>query len=329
MHEADRHCPSRRQFLLEGAAATAALVAGSRLARAADEGPVVAIVRDRTKKAIEGQNADATIVQNLVDRAVMTLSGKDDVAKAWATYVSPKDKVAVKFNGLFQNATTHPAVVFAVTNGLIKAGVDPANIVVYDRNDGALKVAGYTLNRQGAGPRVYGTGDQYGDAVKAGPVETRISRILLEADVLVNVPMMKTHVLSGISGALKNHLGTVPNAGAFHKDDQKRDTCLYVADVNALEPIKTKHRLCICDALYALFDGGPQYRPQFRWDYYGILAAVDPVALDATLADLIKAKRIEAGKSPYHNAILHVERAAKLGLGIADLTKIKPVEVEV
>ena len=108
------------------------------------------------------------IVQRLVDKAVMTLAGKDDVAKAWATYVKPTDRVAVKFNGLFRRATTQPEVIRAVTNGLIKAGVDPAKIVVYDRNDKDMRTARLTINREGKGVRIYGTERSYGKPVKAG-----------------------------------------------------------------------------------------------------------------------------------------------------------------
>ncbi len=319
----------RRGFLGTGAtaAAAAAMLAGGRFGQAAPAAPMVAIIRDRTQKAIVENNVDAAIVQKLVDAAVMKLSGKDDVAKAWGAYVSPKDKVAIKFNGLFDRATTHPEVIAAVTSGLVKAGVNPANIVVYDRDDRAFTTAKVKINRDGDGPRAYPTGKDLGPSVKAGPVDTQLSKILLDADVVINVPIMKTHGLAGVTGALKNHLGSipVPNARDFH-----RDTCQHVADLNALEPIKAKTRLCICDALYGLFDGGPQFKAGSRWDYYGILASVDPVAMDAVLADIIKAKRVEKGlPKPYHNAIKHVERAAELGLGVADLAKINRVEAEV
>jgi len=315
----------RRGFLqTSGAAAAAAALMGDRFANAAPSGPMVTIVRDKTQKAIDGNAVDAGIVQKLVDQAVMKLAGKDDIAKAWGVFVSPKDKVAVKFNGLFARATTHPEVVAAVANGLIKAGVDPANIVIYDRNDKDFATANVKMNRDGAAPRAYATEQSLGPSVKAGPVDTKLSKIVLDADVLINVPMMKTHVLAGVSGALKNHLGTVPNASAFH-----RDTCQFVAAISALEPIKAKTRLCICDALYGLFDKGPAFNPACRWDYYGILASVDPVAMDAVLADIIKAKRIEKGLSPYHKDIKHVLHAAELGIGECDLAKINRVEAEI
>ncbi len=314
----------RRQFLRQGGAAAAAVLAGGRLLQAAPAGGAVVIVRDKTKKSIDGFKVDADIVQRLVDKAVMTLAGKDDVAKAWATYVSPKDRVAVKFNGLFFRATTHPEVVHAVTNGLVKAGVDPAKIVVYDRADKDMKTAGFTINREGKGVRIYGTQGGYGKSVKAGPVGTAVSDILTKADVLINVPIMKSHVRCGATGALKNHLGSIRNAGAFH-----RNCCAAIADLNTLGPIKDKTRICIADALYGQYDRGPGYSSRARWDYHGVIASVDPVALDATLEDIIMAKRRENGMQKPHNDPLHIGRAAELGLGVADLARIKRVSVEI
>lgn len=320
----ERQDVNRRQFLARGAAATAALVGSGQLARAAAKGPMVAIVRDRTKQSIAGFKVNAQIVQRLVDKAVMTLAGKDDVAKAWATYVGPKDKVAVKFNGLFRRATTHPEVIDAVTKGLVAAGVDPANITVYDRKNRDLATTGLERNRGGKGVQIYGTERDYGQGVKAGSVGTKLTKILTEADVLINVPIMKSHVRCSVTGALKNHLGTVPNAGAFHADH-----CAAIAELNALPEIKKKTRLCVCDALYGLYDGGPQFRPQFRWDYHGVVASVDPVAMDAVLDDIIKAKRLEKGLSPRHNDPKHILRAAELGVGEATLANIQRVAMEV
>jgi len=310
--------------LAQGAAATAAVLAGSRQLAAAAKGPSVVIVRDKTKRAITDHKVDAAVVQRLVDRAVMTLAGRDDIAQAWATFVKPKERVAVKFNGLFPRATTHPEVVAAVTNGLVRAGVDPANIVVYDRDNRAFRTARIPVSREGAGPRAYPTARDYGPSVKAGPVGTNITNILHKADALINLPMMKTHNLAGVTGALKNHLGTVPNASAFH-----RESCRYIAELNALEPIRAKTRICICDGLYGLYNRGPGYNSRFRWDYHGIMAATDPVALDATLADIIRAKRVENGMSPYERPVVHLARAVELGLGVADLAKINRVELDV
>ena len=324
MAQGEHKSVDRRGFLARGAAAAAAVAVGGRLVRAAPSGPTVVVCRDKSKKVLDGFQVDAAIAQRLVDQAVMRLAGKDDVAKAWATFVSPKEKVVVKFNGLFRRATTHPEVIHAVTRGIIAAGVDPANITVYDRADKDMETTGLTMNRDGEGVRIYGTQGRYGKGVKAGAVGTKLCQMLLEADALVNVPIMKSHVRCSVTGALKNHLGTVPNAGAFHAD-----FCSAIADLNALPEIRKKTRVCICDALYSLFDGGPGFRPNARWDYGGVLASVDPVAMDATLDEIIRAKRVEKGLKPRHNDPRHIARAAELGLGEATLANIQRVEMEV
>jgi len=315
---------NRRAFIAQaGSATAAALLAGEGLARAAPKGPTVAVVRDKTGKAIQDHQVDAAIVQRLVDRAVMIVTGKDDVAKAWASCVGPKDKVAIKINGLFPRASTHPEVVCAVVNGLQKAGVELRNITVYDRNDFYNTIPRFPAWDEGSGPRLDFRISSFEGKVNAGPLGTQLGKAATEADALINLSIMKTHWLTGVTGALKNHLGTIPNPRDFHKDGGR-----HIADVNALEPIRANTRICICDALYGLYHGGPPYSPRFRWDLQSILASADPVALDATVAEIVKAKRLQEGLSPYHAAIVHIERAAELGLGVADPKAINRVEAE-
>ncbi|MFQ5809035.1 MAG: DUF362 domain-containing protein [Armatimonadota bacterium] len=314
----------RRQFVREGSAAAAALLVGGGLLQAAPAGPSVVTVRDKTRKSIDGFQVNADIARRLVDRAVMTLAGKDDIAKAWATYVGPNDRVAIKFNGLFPWASTHAEIIHAVTGGLLKAGVDPARIVVCDRDDKDAITAGLTVSRERDGIGVYGIRDRCNQSVNAGPVRTSLADILTEADVLINLPIMKSHNRAGVTGALKNHLGSIPNARDFHEN-----FCASIADLNALGPIKDKTRICICDALYGGYHGGPPYVPECRWDYHGVIASVDPVALDAVLDDIVMAKRLEEGMSPRFKPIDHITRAAELGLGEADLANINRISREV
>jgi uncharacterized protein (DUF362 family) len=325
MGASERRGVNRRDFLARSAVAATALAAGRGLVRAAEAKPMVVVVRDKSQSSIDRFTPNAEVVQRLVDQAVMRLAGKDDVAKAWATFVSPKDKVAVKFNGLFRRATTHPEVIDAACAGMVKAGVDPANITVYDRKSRDFKTTGFDGEGRRNGYRLRATDGDYGPSLNAGPVGTRLTKILAEADVLVNVPMLKSHVRCGVTGALKNHLGTVPNAGAFHKD-----CCAAIADLNALGPIKDKTRVCLCDGLYGLFDGGPAFRgDRCRFDYHGILAATDPVAMDAVVEAIIRAARVAKGLKPHLNDPKHIARAADLGLGEADLARIDRVEMQI
>ncbi|NQT54176.1 DUF362 domain-containing protein [bacterium] len=327
MASENRHDVNRRCFLATSAVA-AAVAAGGPLAEAAD-GPIVAVVRDKSKQVAKGRTIDAALTQKLVDKAVMTATGCDDIATAWGKLVGKTDKVAIKFNGLFRSATTHPEVIAAITKGLVDAGVNPDHIVVYDRASKDFQNTGLTIKKDRPGPLYYATDKNYGPEMKAGPVTTRLSKILLDADVLINVPLMKTHQLAGVTGAMKNHMGTVNNAGAFHKDENKQNTCRYVADISALEPVKAKTRICIADGLNAQYDRGPQFSPRHCWDYGGIIASTDFVALDTVLADIIRAKRVAEGLEPDFKPLRHLERAVELALGCGDLKKIQRMEMDI
>lgn len=313
----------RRQFLYCGAAA-AAMAAVGRVS-AAPAMPTVAVVRDKSGKVVDGYTIDAAIARRLVDQAVMTVTGKDDIAKAWGTLVQPNEKVAIKFNGLFARAVTHPEVIHAVTAGLIASGVKPENIVIFDRSDKDMQTTGLTINRDGAGPRIYGTGgDRSKEQFKAGSVSSHLSNLLLNADALINLPCLKTHVRCGMTGAMKNHLGTVDNAGAYHGDFNN------LCALNALAPIREKTRLCLCDGLYAQYDRGPQHDPRLKWDYCGIVASKDPVALDSTLTEILRAKRKEKGLPPdSRKEISYVAHGEAIGLGVAAAEKMKRVEIEI
>ena len=57
--------------------------------------------------------------------------------------------------------------------------------------------------------------------------------------------------------------------------------------------------------------------------------AAAAVALDATLDSIISAKRGEKGMSPHQVPTTHIGRAAELGVGEADIGKIKRLDIEV
>ena len=80
----------------------------------------------------------------MVDRLVTAATGQPDIAHAWASLVSPNDKVGIKISAaggeLF---TTHHQVVNAIMDGLVAAGQSRNKIIVWDRSLEGVKQAGY------------------------------------------------------------------------------------------------------------------------------------------------------------------------------------------
>src|SRR6202022_1587534 len=94
--------------------------------------------------------ANSAIVRRMVDDLVMVATSEPTVASAWGSLVKPSDVGGIKVctNGapLF---SSHPAVINSIVAGLGDAGVPPRNIVVWDREEHLLKVAGFRAKNPG------------------------------------------------------------------------------------------------------------------------------------------------------------------------------------
>ncbi|MEA4911849.1 MAG: DUF362 domain-containing protein [Oscillospiraceae bacterium] len=132
------------------------------------------------------------------------------------------EKVVLKVNLLRRAApadavTTHPAVVAAVIAALKERGYGDLTIAdspsgpftaarmraIYETSGmAALAADGVKLN--------YDFGSVMKKLPRAGARSFEILRVLDEADVVVNIAKLKTHALTGMTGAVKNLFGAIP-----------------------------------------------------------------------------------------------------------------------
>ncbi|RJP74640.1 MAG: DUF362 domain-containing protein [Candidatus Abyssobacteria bacterium SURF_17] len=254
-------------------------------------------------------------VEEILQRAMLELTGESTGEAAWSNFFKPEDIVGVKINVMM--TPTSPELSRSVARGIMKAGVAEQNIILWDRND-----AGYGL-----------TGATVRDT-KPGYDSKSLSRIVTEkATALVNVPGTKVHWLAGIGVALKNWVGAITNInvtdiGAVYKIHG--DSCAECASIPAIPAIREKCRLVVVDALRPLFHGGPQVNPRYLWPYGGILVATDPVAADAVCMRILETKRREfkGGDWPINPPPKHVFLAEeKYRLGHANMDKIELVRL--
>jgi len=108
------------------------------------------VYRVESAQAITDYEPNPGRVRRMVDDLVMAVTGQQTVPSAWGSLVKPSDVVGIKVcaNGapLF---STHPAVINAIVAGLIEAGISPRNIVVWDREQNLLKLAGFRSRADG------------------------------------------------------------------------------------------------------------------------------------------------------------------------------------
>lgn len=272
----------------------------------------VILVRDEA--VITKGQVNQEVLERMLDRTILDLTGEKETIAAWKRFVKPADVVGIKIN--YMMTATHPEVVRAIVRNLHKVGVKDKNIIIWDRDQAGIGVEGI-LNRN----------------KRFGYDKNSLSRIITDrATVLINVPGTKVHWLSGIGVALKNWVGALTNINVPDRDVAyaiHKDSCADLGYINALPQIKTKCRLVIVDALIPLFHGGPQVDPKYLWEYKGILMGTDPVAIDMICAKILQAKRNQyKGKEwPINPPIKHIFVAdEKYGLGYSDPAKIKLVK---
>lgn len=327
VHTGGAGSTTRREFLGEvvvGAAVGAAGVPQVFAEAAAPKPPSRSKVVEVTNPAWQkGRRVNAAVVQQMVENALMKLTGKSSGADAWRQFVSPTERVGVKFNKITRNISkANQALGDAILGGLMQAGVKRENIIVVEA----------------VGAKFPGTGrydGTYGPEVHTPHGTTRHTRFIREqVDVVINVPDLKEHDRAGVTLSLKN---LSHGASIMHEPWKFHSGCCspHIGELHALKPIAGKRRLNILNGLRGIFHLGPMPRGRrWQWDRNSLFVSTDPVALDAICLDIIQEKRrVSPEGIPIVDLFktrrrpVHIADAAQIGLGTADRHRIDWVRV--
>ena len=287
---------SRREFVKEMVAGAAVLGAGTNFAwgegRAGAKSKVV-IVRD-AKLRTPGPAPNPVRVAALLDHAMQTYFNAQNPVQPWKQIVRPGQVVSLKLNSMGGRAiSSSVALVAAICERLQQAGIKAGNIIVWDRAGRELESAGFKLSNVPGSVRFMGSDTAgYEDAsVSYGSVTTRLAKILTQSDVVINLPVLKNHGLTGVTMAMKNMYGVINNPSALHGTACNP----YLADLNMIPQIRQKVRFVVGDMMTALYEGGPSYRPEYAWNEDGLIVGEDRVAIDHISAQIVERKRAEKG----------------------------------
>jgi hypothetical protein len=232
--------------------------------------------------ASSGEEISSAIVLQMLDAALVELTGIGDALAAWRVLFDPGEVVGIKVNTI-SRYTTSPVVAYAVAQRLQDAGLAAEQIVLFDRTEWELRGQGYTLNPDGPGVRCRGA-QAWESTVDVAGITQRIHDVALSCDALINIPPLKQHGDSGFTSAMKNHYGTVSNPGQLHGNNCDP----YIPAVNALPVIRDKTRLIVGDFIRIC---------PYDWNRMSvenkIAMSFDPVAHDI-VARQVLAGRLEA-----------------------------------
>ena len=311
-------------------------------------GPYPGVVAQiRSEKCVDSTTgaANADVVREMLARGMTTLTGDTSPEAAWRRFFAPTDIVGLKVNcGGYPYCISAYEIVAEVIRQLTTLGVPATNIYVYERfqnqmdecnyaghlPEGVQSVAAESANRHtdnsGYDPFTYIEADFFGEDDTRSNMMRLVSERLTK---IINIPNMRTH---------------------YHG---RSHTYSFVGALASVEPLRSRTVLQIMDGLCGVWHGGPFARTD-KYVFYPkrILIGTDPVAIDRLMRDVIDQKRTEAGalsifnrspekvrmdqaternQGPDVDIIFrepeHIEYAATLGLGVADLPKISVRDV--
>jgi uncharacterized protein (DUF362 family) len=274
------------------------------------------------------------------------LTGKGDLKSAWQTFVGPKDVIGLKvYSGPGPNSGTRPAVVEAVVQGLLEAGIPATNIIVWDRRLVDLRLAGFSYLAERYNIRLAGSADAgYDDKVfydnelpgtlSAGDLEfdrngtttgrkSYVSKLLTDSITkIINIAPLLNHNLAGVSGNLYGlAMGSVDNTVRFLPSGERLARA--VPEIYALPALSDHVVLSITDALIGQYQGEDMSLLHYSTELNQIWFSKDPVALDVlAVQELDRERQVAKMQSSGENPQLY-QNAALLELGVRDLSKIR------
>lgn len=139
----------------------------------------VVLIRDKDVLDANG-TPRSRVVLEMLDKAVTTITGKNDPVEGWKTFIKPTDIVGIKTN-VWGPLPTTSQVEEALKKRVMDVGVKEADIGISDR--GVLR-----------------------------------DPVFKKATALINARPMRTHHWSGVGSLIKNYVMFVPAPNNYHAD---------------------------------------------------------------------------------------------------------------
>lgn len=205
----------------------------------------------------------------------------------------------------YWGGTTHPEVVAGIVEYLQEKGF--SNLVIMegswvgDKTSESYEVCGFKSLCEKYNVPFLDMQKEKGVPVQCGDMTLNICKSVLDLDFLINVPVLKGHCQTKITCALKNMKGLLPNS------EKRRFHALGLHDPIAHLGLAIHQDFIMVDNICGDLDFEDGGNPV---EMNRVLAAVDPVLMDAYVCDMMY---YQVEEVPY------ITMAATLGVGCADI----------
>lgn len=317
--------------------------------------PRAAVVAVHDSSATSHFIPHAEVVQRMVDRGLISLSGKASAAEAWRELISASDTVGFKVtSGPGEVSGTRLAVVRALVESLRASGHPSDRIVIWDKRANDLRNAGWNRLADELGVRCLASEEAGWDAdpersyekpvlgrLVAGDSEfsrkdepgvgrrSFVTRLLTrETTKIIPVTPVLNHNAAGVNGQLIGlALSSVDNTLRFANNSGLLPEA--VPEIVALDDLFPKIAFGVSDALLCQYRGEETTRLHNTTALNELRFSRDPVALDVlAIADIENARGTSSeGLEARVKTDLYTN-AELLELGVADLKRIDVKRVD-
>jgi uncharacterized protein (DUF362 family) len=254
--------------------------------------------------------------EELVQRALSALGGLQSFVPKGARVII-KPNICTSYHTYEFAATTNPWVVGALVRAAFEAGAKSVDVIddpFGGSAEDAYKNSGIAEQVESAGGKmIFPTRLKYVTTDIPAGLDLKswdIYQDILEADVLINVPIAKHHGLARLTLGMKNLMGVILERPAIHRNFGQR-----LADLAS----RIQPTLTVVDAVRILTANGPtggDLNDVKKLDT--LIVSPDFVAADSYAATLF-------GYQP--EEIAYIKSAAAMGLGRSDLKQVRLAEI--
>jgi uncharacterized protein (DUF362 family) len=307
----------RRDFLKKSAAVATAISAGPMLGNLTfGAGTKSRVVIAKDESCFLNNTANTSKIMEMVDRCIMTLTGKSERAPAYEAIfpkpITSATKIVIKYNDNFsltdaKKSPTYGAVYNALKSGLTSmlGGTFPAANII--------NLGGYDNTQAASGNPV----------VTIGSNSYRVKDVIVKNDYFINLAacwaMGKKQGATydypaGVTMSQKNMMGAVTGSqlSGFHSTfTDPSSPSLGILNGNSV--LKEKQVLVLLDGIAIRTDGGPGSSPNKVANV--IIASRDMVAADYQGIQVLKANGLDADREALALKICEYSAKAPYNIG--------------
>ncbi len=291
--------PSRREFLRSAAAASAAMLGGALASAERDtlaasapasaptttmpwvdaDGPSARVVTVRTAGVLHASVVDPVALSALLESGLQSLTRTPSPATAWRRLLGDAARILVKFNSVGAELLgTNNALAERIVRSLADAGWPPESVTLVECPEHVTGGLGCAFPETG-----------WSSSIDLDGQPEPIAAYVGQCDAIINVSLLKTHQLAGMSGCMKNlSHAVIKRPARYHANH----CAPYVGRVIRSVPVSSRLRLNIVNAVRIVGRNGPEAAEADVLPLGGLILGRDPLAVDTIgWSALLRARR--------------------------------------